>query len=110
MERMFSTMYSSQMDTAPPVARALVRIINLLRSDGLDKSVKEHLVKVMRENPNLDKKEEVMTFVYALESDVVAKAATDKKDKIGAVIETIDCKVCLKKRDVNAPISAVIVI
>ena len=47
MERMFSTMYASQMDTAPPVARALVRISNLLRSDGLDKSVKEHSVKVM---------------------------------------------------------------
>ena len=38
-ERLFSSMYSSQMDTASPVARALVRIINLLRSDLLDKSV-----------------------------------------------------------------------
>ena len=87
MELMFSTMYSSQMDTAPPVARALVKIIKLFRSDGLDKSVKEHLVKVMRKSPNLERKEEVMTFVYALESNVVSKAATDKKesDKIGAL-------------------------
>ena len=45
----------------------------------------------------MDKKEEAMTYVYALESDEVAKAATEKKDKINAVIETIDCKVCLKK-------------
>ena len=92
-------MYSSQMDTAPPVARALVKIIKLLKSDGLDKSVKEDLVKVMREHPNLDKKEEVITFMYALESDAVAKASTDKKDrdKIGAVIPNIDCKVCLKQ-------------
>ena len=81
MERIVSTMYSSQMDTALPVARALVKIIKLLKSDGLDKSVKEDLVKVMREHPNLDKKEEVLTFVYALESDVVAKASTDKKDR-----------------------------
>ena len=35
MERLFSSMYSSQMDTAPPVARALVRIIHLLGSVGL---------------------------------------------------------------------------
>ena len=85
------------MGTAPPVARALVRIIHLLGSDGLSKSVKEHLVKVMRGNPNLDEKEEVMTFVYTMESDEVAKAATEKKDKINAVTNTIDCKVCLKK-------------
>ena len=39
----------------------------------------------MRENPSLDKKEEVMTFVYAMESDEVAKAATEKKNKINAV-------------------------
>ena len=50
----------------------------------------------MRENPSLDKKEEVMTFVYAMESDEVAKAATEKKNKINAVTETIDSKVCLK--------------
>ena len=91
------SMYSSQMDTAPPVARALVRIIHLLGSNGLSKSVKDHLIKVMRENPNLDKKEEVMTYVYAMESDKVAKAATGKKDKINTVTETIDCKDCLKK-------------
>ena len=81
MERLFSSMYSSQMDTTPPVARALVKIIHLLGSDGLSKSVKDHLIKVMRENPNLDKKEEVMTYVYAMESDKVAKAATEKKNR-----------------------------
>ena len=97
MERLFSSMYSSQMDTAPPVAKAVVRIIHLLGPDGLSKSVKDHLIKVMRENPNLDKKEEVMTYVYAMKSDEVAKATTEKKDKINAVVQTIDCKVCLKK-------------
>ena len=35
MERWFSSMYSSQMDTAPPVARALVRIIHLLGSEQI---------------------------------------------------------------------------
>ena len=40
MERMFSNLSSSQMDMAPPVARA--------RAD--------HLIKVMRENPTIDKK------------------------------------------------------
>ena len=75
----------------------LVRIIHLKGSDGLSKSVKDHLIKVMRENPNLDKKEEVMTYVYAMKSDEVAKATTEKKDKINAVVQTIDCKVCLKK-------------
>ena len=46
-----------------------------------------------------------------LESDEVAKATTKKNDKINAVIETIDCKVCLKKhKNVNARINVVIVI
>ena len=45
----------------------------------------------------MDKKEEVMTYVYAMESDEVPKAATEKKDKIKAVTETIDCKICLQK-------------
>ena len=53
MERLF--MYS-WMDTAPPVARALVKIIHLLGTDDLNKSVKDHLIKVIRENPNIDKK------------------------------------------------------
>ena len=81
------------------MARALVQIIKLLKSEGLDKTVKEHLVKVMRESPNIERKEEVMTFVYALESDVVAKSATDKKERerLGAVIPVIQCKVCLKQ-------------
>ena len=39
MERVFSTMYSSQMDKAPPVARALVYITKSLRSEGIDKDV-----------------------------------------------------------------------
>ena len=86
MERVFSTMYSSQMDTAPPVARALVYITKHLKSEGMDKTVKEHLVKVMRETPNIEKKEEVMTFVYALESDVVAKSYTDKKNERDSMI------------------------
>ena len=66
----------------------MVQIIKLLKSDGLDKTVKKHLVKVMQESPNIERKKEVMTFVYALESDVVAKSATDKKERerLGAVI------------------------
>ena len=36
IERLFSSMYSSQMDTAPPAARALVKIIHYLGSDGLN--------------------------------------------------------------------------
>ena len=47
MERVFSTMYSSQMDIAPPVARALVYITKTLRSEGIDKDVKEYC-----QNPN----------------------------------------------------------
>ena len=86
MKRMFSCLFSSQMDTAPPVARVLVKIITL-QTDTLNKSVKEHLIKVMRENPNIDKKEEVMTYIYALESD----------DRINQVEELVDCKVCGKK-------------
>ena len=46
MERLFSLMYSSQMDKSPPVATALVKIIHKLGSDGLNKSVKDHLIKL----------------------------------------------------------------
>ena len=97
MERMFSSLFSSQMDTAPPVARALVKIITLLGTDTLNKSVKDHLIKVMRENPNIDKKEEVMTYIYALASDEFAKTAAEKKDRINQVEELVECKVCRKK-------------
>ena len=85
MERMFSSLFSSQMDTKPPVARALVKIITLLGTDTLNKSVKDHLIKVMRENPNIDKKEEVMNYIYALDNDEFAKTAAEKKDRINQV-------------------------
>ena len=41
----------------------------------------------MREKPNIDKKDEVITYIYALESD----------DRINQVEELVDCKVCGKK-------------
>ena len=81
MERVFSTMYSSQMDIAPPVARALVYITKTLRSEGIDKDVKEYLIKIQREKPNLEVKDEVMPHFYAMESDLTAKEKMDKKEK-----------------------------
>ena len=53
---------------------------------------------VMCENPYIDKKEEVMTYIYALESNKFAKTAAKKKDRINALEETVDCKVCRKKQ------------
>ena len=52
----------------------LVKIITLLGTVTLNKSVKDHLIKVMCENP---KKDEVMTNIYALESDEFAKTAAE---------------------------------
>ena len=98
MERLFSCLFSSQLDNAPPVARALVKIITLLGTETNNKSVKDHLIKVMHENPNIDKKEEVMTYIYALESDEFAKTAAEKKERINQVDEQVDCKVCGKRR------------
>ena len=56
----------------------------------------------MRENPNLDKKEEVITYVYALENNKVAKAAAENKDRINGVGETIDYKVSQKRHKKRA--------
>merc|ERR1712013_826256 len=55
----------------------LVKIITLLGTDNLNKSVKDHHIKVLRENPNIDKKDEVMTYIYALESDEFAKTVAE---------------------------------
>ena len=63
LERVFSCSQQAQPDNAPPVARMLVKIITLLGTDTLKKSVKDHLIKVMSENPNIDKKDEVMTNI-----------------------------------------------
>ena len=73
----------------PPVARMLVKIITLLGTDNLNKSVKDHLIKVLRENPNIDKKDEVMTYIYALESDEFAKTVAENREKISQVDELI---------------------
>ena len=97
METVFSCSQQAQLDNAPPVARMLVKIITLLGTDTLNKSVKDHLIKVMREKPNIDKKDEVITYIYALESDEFAKTAAKKKERINQVDEQVDCKVCGKK-------------
>ena len=76
------------------MARALVTIITLLGTDNLNKSVKDHLIKVMRKNPNIDKKDKVMQYVYAFKSDEFPKTAAKKKDRINQVEEMVDCKVC----------------
>ena len=104
-------MYSSQMDTAPPVARALVRIINLLRSDGLDKSVKEHLIKVMRENPNLDKKEIVMTLCMPWRVTKLPKLLPKRRTRLTLSLRPSIVRCVLKNiKNVNARINVVIVI
>ena len=59
LPRVFSCSQQAQLNNAPPVARMLVVIITLLVTDTLNKSVKDHLIKVMRENPNINKKDEV---------------------------------------------------
>ena len=76
MERVFSCSQQAQLDNVPPVARMLVKIITLLGTDTLNKSIKDHLIKVMRENPNIDKKDEVMTYIYEF-----TKTAAEKKER-----------------------------
>ena len=97
MERVFASSQQAQLDNAPPVARMLVKIITLLGTDNLNKSVKDHLIKVMRGNPNIDKKDEVMTYIYALESEECARTAAKKREEVLQVDELIECKVCNKK-------------
>ena len=63
MERVFASSQQAQLDNATPVARMLVKIITLLGTDNLNKSVKDHLIKVMRVNPNIDKKDQIMTYI-----------------------------------------------
>ena len=75
------------------VARVVVKIITLLGTDSLNKSMKDYVIKIMREHPNIDKKDHIMTHIYALESD----AAAEKRERISQVEEVIKCKVCEKK-------------
>ena len=64
MERVFASSQQGQLDNAPLVAWMLVKIITLLGTDNLNKSVKDHIIKVMRENPNINKKDKIMTYIY----------------------------------------------
>ena len=63
------------------VAQALVKIITSLGTDNLNKSVKDYLIKIMRESPNIDKKDDIMTYIYAMESDECAKQAAERKER-----------------------------
>ena len=45
----------------------------------------------------LRKKDKVMNYIFALESDKFAKTVAEKKEKISQVDELIECKVCDKK-------------
>ena len=68
------------MTNAPMVARVLVKIITSLGTDNLNKSVKDYLIRIMREDPNIDMKDHIMTHIYALESDAAAAAAAEKRE------------------------------
>ena len=53
----------------------------------------------MRENPNINKKAEIMTYISTVESDECAKLAAEKKERLQQVVdELIKCRVCDKKR------------
>ena len=97
IERVFASSRQAQLDEAPLVSRVLVKIITSLGTDSLNKTVKDYLIKIMRENPNIDKKEDIMTFIYAVESDETAKQAAEKKERVQNVEEVIQCRVCEKK-------------
>ena len=98
IERVFTASNQAQLDHAPLVARVLVKIITSLGSDNLNRTVKDYLIKLMRENPNIDKKDDILTYIYAVESDETAKQAAERKDRVSRVDEeSIQCKVCDKK-------------
>ena len=66
-------------------------------ADVLSRSVKDYLIKIMREKPNIDQKDDILTYIYAMESDETAKQAADRKERISLVDALIDCRVCGKK-------------
>ena len=48
----------------------------------------------MRENPNINKKAEIMTYISTVESDECAKLAAEKKESLQQVVdELIKCRV-----------------
>ena len=59
--------------------------------------MKDYLIRVMREEPNIDKKDNILTHIYALESDAAAAAAAEKREGVRQVDELVKCKVCDKK-------------
>lgn len=107
IERVFTSSNQAQLDNAPLVARVFVKIITFLGTDVLNKTVKDYLIRIMRENPNISKKDDILTYIYAVESDETAKQAAERRERISLVEETIQCKVCDKKhKKSNLDISA----
>ena len=97
IERVFASSHQAQLDDAPLVSRVLVKIITSLGTDTLNKTVKDYLIKIMRENPNISEKDDIMTYIYAVESDETAKQAAEKKERVQQVEELIQCRVCDKR-------------
>ena len=61
IERLFSSSHHAQLDNAPLVSRVLVKIITSLGTDTLNKTVKDYLIRIMREDPNIASKDSTMT-------------------------------------------------
>ena len=74
IKRVFGSSQQAQLGDAPLTARVLVK-----------------------EKPNINYKDEIMTYVYAIESDDRVKQATRRRERVNQVDELIECKVCSKK-------------
>ena len=72
IERVFASSHQAQLDDVPLVSRLLVKIITSLGTDTLNKTIKDYLIKIMRDNPNISEKDDIMTYIYAVESNETA--------------------------------------
>ena len=97
IERVFASSHQAQLDDVPMVLRVLVKIITSLGTDALNKTVKDYFIEIMREYPNMSKKDDIMTYIYAVESDDTAKHAAEMKERVQQIKELVQCKMCDKK-------------
>ena len=74
-----------------------MKVIASLGTDTLNKTVKDYLIRIMREDPNIASKDSIMTYIYAVESDETAKQAAEKKERVQQVDVLVQCKVCDKR-------------
>ena len=97
--RVLESWRQAQLEKSSPCIKSPGQSYNTLRHGQSQCQDKEFLIKECREQPNLESLDTIMPHIYAMQSVEAARCATERKERIQAVGEEIDCRMCGKKHN-----------